>query len=126
MFTATASQSTNIIVKPGENITIWCQHTSDTGNYVHWFKQTKSAVPLTIVYKMLPYDLEVTATYLNGFQPDRLVMFLNRKNTSLRIVNVDTSDSGLYYCGWNNWEMMFGDLTHLEIKGNPSFSTAPL
>uniref|UniRef100_A0A8C1GJS2 Ig-like domain-containing protein n=1 Tax=Cyprinus carpio TaxID=7962 RepID=A0A8C1GJS2_CYPCA len=108
--------STNFTARPGDNITIWCQHTSEIGKNIHWFKQSNSDVPLSIVYMMLPFELEVKATYLNGFQPDRLVMSLNRKNTSLRISNVDISDSGLYYCGWQNWVMTFGDGTHLDIK----------
>uniref|UniRef100_A0A8C1WYC9 Ig-like domain-containing protein n=1 Tax=Cyprinus carpio TaxID=7962 RepID=A0A8C1WYC9_CYPCA len=115
-FAAKASQSTNITAQPGDNVIIWCQHTSEIGNNIHWFKQSNSAVPLSIVYMMLPYELEVKATYLNGFQPDRLVMSLNSKNTSLRISNVNISDSGLYYCGWQNWVMTFGDGTHLDIK----------
>ncbi|KAF4111478.1 uncharacterized protein LOC131544932 [Onychostoma macrolepis] len=114
--TTKASQSTNITAHPGDSVTIWCQHTTNTGNNIHWFKQTNSAVPLSIVYMMLPYELEVKATYLNGFQPDRLVMSLNSKSTSLKILNVDISDSGLYFCGWQNWVMAFGDGTHLDIK----------
>ncbi len=124
--TTKASQSTDITAQPGDNVTIWCKHTSKIGKYIQWFKQINSAVPLSIVYMMLPYTLEVKATHLNGFQPDRLVMSLNSKNTSLRMLNVDISDSGLYYCGWQkNWVLTFGDGTQLDIKGN-TFSTAHL
>uniref|UniRef100_A0A673HMV0 Ig-like domain-containing protein n=1 Tax=Sinocyclocheilus rhinocerous TaxID=307959 RepID=A0A673HMV0_9TELE len=112
--------------QPGDNVTIWCKHTSNIGKYIHWFKQKNCAVPLSIVYMMLPYELEVKATYLNGFQPDRLVMSLNSKNSSLRISNVEISDSGLYYCGWQNWVMTFGDGTQLDIKGNTFFSTSTI
>ncbi|XP_073692777.1 uncharacterized protein [Garra rufa] len=115
-FTAKAFQSTNITVQKGDNVIFWCQHTSEKGNNIHWFKQTNGSVPIAIVYMILPYELEVKATYLNGFQPDHLVMSLNSKNTSLRILNMDISDSGLYYCGWHNWVMTFGDGTHLDVK----------
>ncbi|KAK9972285.1 hypothetical protein ABG768_025606 [Culter alburnus] len=112
-----SSQTANISARPGDNVTIWCQHTAKTGKYIHWFKQTTSAVPLSIVYVMITYQLkELQIKYLNGFQSDRLVMSLNTKNTSLRILNVDVSDSGLYYCGWNSWGITFGDGTHLDIK----------
>ncbi|XP_043099029.1 uncharacterized protein LOC122347841 [Puntigrus tetrazona] len=115
--TAKASQSTNITAQPGDDVTIWCKHTSDIGNYIYWFKQKNCAVPLSIVYMMLTYNLShVKATYLNGFRPDHLVMSLNSKNTSLKILNVAGSDSGLYYCGWQMWKMTFGDGTQLEIK----------
>ena len=73
---------------------------------------------------MLPYYIEVVPIYLNGFQPDRHVMSLNSKNSSLRILDVDISDSGLYYCGWHNQVIRFGDGKNLDIKGNLSLSTA--
>lgn len=124
LLTPITSQATNISAQPGDNVTIWCQHTLQIGNNMHWFKQTNSAVPLTIVYMMLPYDIEVLPTFLNGFQADRLVMSLNSKNSSLSILNVDISDSGLYYCGWHSRGITFGDGKNLDIKGNLSLSTA--
>uniref|UniRef100_A0A672QTS1 Ig-like domain-containing protein n=1 Tax=Sinocyclocheilus grahami TaxID=75366 RepID=A0A672QTS1_SINGR len=112
-----ASQIDNVSAQPGENVTICCQHNSKAGRNIHWFKQTKSSVPIAIVYMMISYELkELHTNYLNGFQQDHLLMSLNTKNTSLRILNVDVSDSGLYFCGWNSWMMTFGDGTQLEIK----------
>ncbi|XP_016325483.1 uncharacterized protein LOC107675592, partial [Sinocyclocheilus anshuiensis] len=112
-----ASQIDNVSAQPGENVTICCQHNSETGKNIHWFKQTKSSVPIAIVYMMISYELkELHTNYLNGFQQDHLLMSLNTENTSLRILNVDVSDSGLYFCGWNSWMMTFGDGTQLEIK----------
>ncbi|XP_056115066.1 uncharacterized protein si:ch73-266m14.1 [Rhinichthys klamathensis goyatoka] len=116
LLTATASQTTNMSAQPGDNVTIWCQHTLQTGNNMQWFKQTNNTAPLSIVYMMLAYKLEVEPTYLNGFKPDRLVMSLNRKNSSLSLLNVDISDSGLYYCGWGSWVITFGDGTNIDIK----------
>ncbi|XP_016370137.1 uncharacterized protein LOC107709978 [Sinocyclocheilus rhinocerous] len=112
-----SSQIVNLSAQPGENVTIWCQHTSETGINIHWFKQTNSSVPIAIVYMMISYQLkEIHKMYLNGFQQDRLLMTLNSKNTSLTILNVDVSDSGLYFCGWESLIITFGDGTHLDIK----------
>uniref|UniRef100_A0A672QWS2 Novel immune-type receptor 12 n=1 Tax=Sinocyclocheilus grahami TaxID=75366 RepID=A0A672QWS2_SINGR len=114
-----SSQIVNLSAQPGENVTIWCQHTSETGINIHWFKQTNSSVPIAIVYMMISYQLkEIHKMYLNGFQQDRLLMTLNSKNSSLRILNVDVSDCGLYFCGWESRIIAFGDGTHLDIKGN--------
>uniref|UniRef100_A0A671SLC3 Ig-like domain-containing protein n=1 Tax=Sinocyclocheilus anshuiensis TaxID=1608454 RepID=A0A671SLC3_9TELE len=119
-----SSQIVNLSAQPGENVTIWCQHTSETGINIHWFKQTNSSVPIAIVYMMISYQLkEIHKSYLNGFQQDRLLMILNIKNTSLRILNVDVSDSGLYFCGWESRIITFSDGTHLDIKGNLSLSS---
>uniref|UniRef100_A0A8C1AV06 Uncharacterized protein n=1 Tax=Cyprinus carpio carpio TaxID=630221 RepID=A0A8C1AV06_CYPCA len=112
-----ASQIDNISAQPGENVTIWCQHNSDVGKNIHWFKQTKSSVPIAIVYMMISYQLkELYTNYLNGFQQDHLLMSLDTENTYLRILNVDVSDSGLYFCGWNSLIMTFGDGTQLDIE----------
>ncbi len=76
---------------------------------------------------MINYQLkELKATYLNDFQQDRLLMSLNTENTSLKMLNVDVSDSGLYFCGWESWVMVFGDGTQLDIKGNLSLSVTLL
>ncbi|XP_073764319.1 uncharacterized protein si:ch73-266m14.1 isoform X2 [Danio rerio] len=83
-----SSQIVNISAQPGENVTIWCKHTSNTGKNIHWFKQTH----------------------------DHFVMSLNTENTSLSILNVDISDSALYFCGWGSWEIVFGDGAHLDIE----------
>nr|XP_021327542.1 uncharacterized protein LOC110438756 [Danio rerio] len=111
-----SSQTVNISAQPGENVTIWCKHIAGVGKHIHWFKQTHGAVPLGILYKMLPYNIEVNATYLNHFAPDHFVMSVNRKNTSLSILNIDITDSGLYFCGWCTWKIVFGDEVHLDIK----------
>ncbi|XP_043099028.1 uncharacterized protein LOC122347840 [Puntigrus tetrazona] len=112
-----ASQIENLSAQPGENVTIWCQHNSGTGKNVHWFKQTKSSVPIAIVYMLITFELkELHTNYLNGFQQNRMLMSLHSENTSLRILNVDDFDSGLYFCGWEKHVMAFGDGTQLEIK----------
>nr|NP_001020668.1 novel immune-type receptor 11b precursor [Danio rerio]CAI21230.1 novel immune-type receptor 11.2 [Danio rerio] len=112
-----SSQIVNISAQPGENVTIWCKHTSNTGKNIHWFKQTHGAVPLNIVYKMISYKFEeLHLKYLNDFQPDRFVMSLNTENTSLSILNVEISDSALYFCGWYSWKILFGDGALLDIK----------
>ncbi len=122
-----ASQIENLSAQPGENVTIWCQHNTNVGKNIHWFKQTKNSVPIAIVYMMVTYQLEeLKATYLNDFQQDRLLMSLNTANTSLKMLNVDVSDSGLYFCGWVSWVMIFGDGTQLDIKGNLSLSVTLL
>uniref|UniRef100_A0A8C1CSW4 Ig-like domain-containing protein n=1 Tax=Cyprinus carpio carpio TaxID=630221 RepID=A0A8C1CSW4_CYPCA len=97
-------KTVNLSAQPGKNITIWCQHTSETGINIHWFKQTNSSLK------------EIHKHYLNCFQQDRILMTLKIKNTSLRILNVDVSDSGLYFCGWDSRMMTFGDGTNLDIK----------
>uniref|UniRef100_A0A8C1CLX2 Immunoglobulin V-set domain-containing protein n=2 Tax=Cyprinus carpio TaxID=7962 RepID=A0A8C1CLX2_CYPCA len=77
---------------------------------------TICSVPIAIVYMVITYQLkEIHKRYLNCFQQDCILMSLNIKNTSLRILNVDVSDSGLYFCG-DSRMMTFGDGTNLDIK----------
>ncbi|XP_073692774.1 T cell receptor alpha chain MC.7.G5-like [Garra rufa] len=118
LFTAVqSSQTVKLSAQPGENVTVWCPHTTKTGKNIHWFKQTNSSVPIAIVYMMITYQFKVLhKSYLNGFRQDRMLMSLNTENTSLTILNVDIYDSGLYYCGWDSIIMTFGDGTQLDIK----------
>uniref|UniRef100_A0A8C2JVW0 Immunoglobulin V-set domain-containing protein n=1 Tax=Cyprinus carpio TaxID=7962 RepID=A0A8C2JVW0_CYPCA len=83
---------------------------------------TICSVPIAIVYMVITYQLkEIHKRYLNCFQQDCILMSLNIKNTSLRILNVDVSDSGLYFCG-DSRMMTFGDGTNLDIKGNRPYN----
>uniref|UniRef100_A0A672QWI5 Novel immune-type receptor 12 n=1 Tax=Sinocyclocheilus grahami TaxID=75366 RepID=A0A672QWI5_SINGR len=98
----------NLSAQPGENVTIWCQHTSETGINIHWFKQTNSSVPIAIVYMMISYQLkEIHKMYLNGFQQDRLGNIF-----ALTIKDAKPSDTGIYYCGAHFSLCNFTDLLY--------------
>ncbi|XP_051580055.1 uncharacterized protein LOC127455911 [Myxocyprinus asiaticus] len=117
-----SSQIATILAQPGDTVTIWCQHTVRAKGHINWFRQRNGALPLRIVYMMYSLKLNMTAYHFNDFKPDHMVMSLYSKNTSLTILNVNISDFGLYYCGWER-HMTFGDGTHLDVQERSAMLT---
>ncbi|KAI4905692.1 hypothetical protein NFI96_008124 [Prochilodus magdalenae] len=92
------SQTTLMLeVEAGDDVTLWCRHSVTEPAHIYWFKHTNTSVPerLTCLqYKLFsPPSPCVFITHSN-----RTVMNLNSKNASLRITEVNYTDSGLYYC----------------------------
>ncbi|TRY58713.1 hypothetical protein DNTS_001266 [Danionella cerebrum] len=98
---------------------MWCSHNlSFTGN-IYWFKQTDNNVPITILHTLYTESLtKYEPIYYNGFTEDHLVMNIFKKNTSLTINHVTTSDSGFYFCGASFFYLKFSNGTRLEIQGD--------
>ncbi|TRY58719.1 hypothetical protein DNTS_001269, partial [Danionella cerebrum] len=110
------TKPTEISALPGDAVTIWCQHTANVGEIIHWFKQTKDAVPHSIVYQVATFQSKKQhVSYQNDYKADRFTTSLHEKNTSLTILNVEVSDSGLYFCAWGSIQIIFGGGTHLDI-----------
>ncbi|KAJ8246820.1 hypothetical protein GJAV_G00255750 [Gymnothorax javanicus] len=67
------------------------------GGYFSWFRHgPNDSVPLCI---MSMYDQpHPSVIYHNGFRQDHIK--LHWTNSSCEIINVDSSDSGLYFCGF--------------------------
>ncbi|KAJ8000558.1 hypothetical protein DPEC_G00181350 [Dallia pectoralis] len=97
-------------VRPGDNVTLYCDCRTSTGIYVTWFRNCSHENQPTLVIQQLTW-LSVTDTdvqnvresvisdnYLNPFP--RFTLLWNSNNTiDLLIENITESDLGLYYCG---------------------------
>ncbi|TRY58732.1 hypothetical protein DNTS_001278, partial [Danionella cerebrum] len=93
---------------------MWCSHNLDFTGKIYWFKQTDNNVPNTIVHML--YNKRIIKTkpkYHND-----LIMNIFKKNTSLTINHVTTSDSGFYFCGATFFYLKFSNGTRLEIQVN--------
>ncbi|XP_065109419.1 uncharacterized protein [Paramisgurnus dabryanus] len=107
----------SIEVLPGENVAIWCEHTIDAYADLCWFKQASYAVPIKIVCMKYTYSFQrAEAKYFSNFTINQMIMHLYRKSTSLTIVDVKVSDSGLYFCGAAEYQIQFGNGTRLDVK----------
>ncbi|NP_001076503.2 novel immune-type receptor 10a isoform 1 precursor [Danio rerio] len=107
----------NIQAQPGETVPMWCSHSIHVSGDLYWFKQTDGAVPITIAKMLFTESLQkVKPNYFNDYTKDRLVMNQSIKSTLLTIINVTTSDSGFYFCGFMGYPLKFGNGTSLEVK----------
>ncbi|XP_051757426.1 novel immune-type receptor 7b [Ctenopharyngodon idella] len=85
-------------VNSGTTVSFLCPNILTEPSYIAWFKQINVSLPLCIVTQFVG-DKPGDIIYLNGFKKDHIEMSANNACSSLKIVNVDVSDSGFYYCG---------------------------
>uniref|UniRef100_A0A4W4EYX2 Ig-like domain-containing protein n=1 Tax=Electrophorus electricus TaxID=8005 RepID=A0A4W4EYX2_ELEEL len=106
-----------LILEPGANVTIWCQHNQMEPAYIYWFKHTNRSVPDQLDCQFYQkYSSTSSCNSVN--QSDQVVMSVNSQNTSLTIAAVNHTDSGLYYCGvWQSNRISFRNAIHLQVRG---------
>ncbi|XP_056318700.1 novel immune-type receptor 7b [Danio aesculapii] len=85
-------------VYSGTTVSLLCTNILKEASYISWFKQTDNSLPVCIVTQYVsakPADF----IYLNGFQKNHIEMSVNATFSTLRIISVDVSDSGTFFCG---------------------------
>nr|XP_055032813.1 uncharacterized protein LOC129421368 [Misgurnus anguillicaudatus] len=113
----------SIEVLKGENVTIWCEHNIHVTGKLCWFKQTSYAVPIKIVCMLYTESRQnVEPQYCSNFTMNHMIMDLYSKSTSLKILDVKVSESGLYFCGVVDYLMKFGNGSRLEVKDKNEMS----
>lgn len=106
-------------VNSGSTVSLLCSNILTEPSYIAWFKQINGSLPLCIVTQYVNRR-QTDSIYLNGFKKDHVEMSVNQTFSSLKIVNVDVSDSGMFYCGsfLTNY-MKFHNKTQLVVvNGN--------
>uniref|UniRef100_A0A8C1H5V3 Ig-like domain-containing protein n=1 Tax=Cyprinus carpio carpio TaxID=630221 RepID=A0A8C1H5V3_CYPCA len=100
-------------VNIGTTVTLLCSNILKEPSYIAWFKQTNDFLPLCIATQYVS-EKPADSIYFNGFKENHVEMSVNKTFSSLKIVNVDISDSGIFYCGsFLTNHMMFHDKTQL-------------
>ncbi|KAF5900166.1 putative immune-type receptor 12b precursor, partial [Clarias magur] len=107
--------SLTLEVEAGEKVTIWCEFNPNVANYIFWVKHTSDSVPLRLACKRF-FEMSPAKTCHFFTDSQRIVMSVYGKNTSLTITAVDVSDTGLYYCSYND-RMIFNNPTSLHVNG---------
>ncbi|KAG1959412.1 uncharacterized protein LOC120470368 [Pimephales promelas] len=102
-------------VNSGTTVSLLCANILKEPSYIAWFKQINGALPLCIATQYVS-EKQGDSIYLNGFKKDHVEMSVNKTFSSLKIVNVDFTDSGMFYCGsfLVNY-MMFHNKTQLMV-----------
>ncbi|XP_043100007.1 uncharacterized protein LOC122348526 [Puntigrus tetrazona] len=120
IFVKSASLSLMKTVKRGTTVSLLCSNILREPSYVAWFKHTSDSLPLCIATQYVgkkPAD----SIYFNGFQKNHLEMSVNQTFSSLKIVNADIFDSGVFYCGsFLTNRMMFHNKTQLVVVNDTS------
>ncbi|XP_067301353.1 uncharacterized protein [Pseudorasbora parva] len=102
-------------VKRGTTVSLLCSNHLTEPSYIAWYKQINGSLPLCVVTRYVT-EREADSIYFNGFKKDHIEMSVNKTFSSLKIIDVDVSDSGMFYCGsfLRNY-MKFHDKTQLVV-----------
>ncbi|XP_048041406.1 uncharacterized protein LOC125265314 [Megalobrama amblycephala] len=85
-------------VNSGTTVSFLCPNILTEPSYIAWFKQINGSLPVCVVTQYVS-KIQADSIYLNGFKKEHIEMSVNKTFSSLKIDNVDVSDSGFYYCG---------------------------
>uniref|UniRef100_A0A3B4BNQ4 Ig-like domain-containing protein n=1 Tax=Pygocentrus nattereri TaxID=42514 RepID=A0A3B4BNQ4_PYGNA len=110
--------------EPGDDVTLWCEHSLTLSSYLFWLKQTNNSAPVCIACKY--YSVSSSSSKPCNFiaESNRSVMGVNSTFSSLTITAVNLSDSGLYYCSTLEGKfMIFSTTTYLQIRENKGVSS---
>ena len=84
-----------VSVRPGDNITLYCDCKKSTGVYIVWYRNcSHENQPPFVLETRGPriYDLKIFPRY-------KFVDNTSSNSNDLLIMNVTQSDEGIYYCG---------------------------
>uniref|UniRef100_A0A3Q2WJ43 Ig-like domain-containing protein n=1 Tax=Haplochromis burtoni TaxID=8153 RepID=A0A3Q2WJ43_HAPBU len=106
-------------VQPDEEVTLQCSNLSSYPVHLFWFRSTNRPNASRISSMVSP---EGNVTFYEGFQNGKFSMTSNISVLFLEIKQVDSSDSGLYFCGLPSSEKftVYG-ATNLKVQGKLVF-----
>uniref|UniRef100_A0A673VVJ5 Ig-like domain-containing protein n=1 Tax=Salmo trutta TaxID=8032 RepID=A0A673VVJ5_SALTR len=108
------TQSRTIVVRTGVTITLQCSNVSMVVGHTAWFKQVNGSEPVCL---STMYSSHPSTFSHKGFKSSHLEIYSNNTTIFLKITNVDSSDSGLYFCGmFPQSYMVFVNATFLKDK----------
>ncbi|XP_036968667.1 uncharacterized protein LOC119027508 [Acanthopagrus latus] len=112
---ASVSQYQTVEAQPGEEVTLQCNNISDYDTQTFWSRLVNRTEISCIVVK-LKYSSNVKVC--DGYEKRKFEVKANISTVFLNIKKVDSSDSGLYYCGF--FRNGIPVLTPIRLKVNGS------
>ncbi|XP_028420272.1 T-cell surface glycoprotein CD8 beta chain-like isoform X3 [Perca flavescens] len=110
-----ASESHTVEVQSGGDVSLMCSNISSTPTQTEWFRvinRTKTSCVSSM------YGSDSEASYCDGFQ-NGFEMSSNISTIFLNITRVNSSDSGLYFCGCNKINhTVLVNATYLQVQGS--------
>ncbi|XP_031144349.1 T-cell surface glycoprotein CD8 beta chain-like [Sander lucioperca] len=108
-----ASESHTVEVQSGGDVTLMCSNISSTQTHTEWFRVINRTKP-SCVSSMYGSDSE--ALHCDGFE-NGFKMSSNISTVFLNITRVNSSHSGLYFCGFNQSNhIVLGNAIYLQLQ----------
>uniref|UniRef100_A0A3Q2R104 Ig-like domain-containing protein n=1 Tax=Fundulus heteroclitus TaxID=8078 RepID=A0A3Q2R104_FUNHE len=105
----------SLVVRPGEEVTLQCSNFSNVPVHIFWFKLSDGP-NVSSISSMIHSEYE--AEPCDGYPSDKFSMTSNGTNIILSIKQVNSSDFGVYICGFksNGFWRIFSE-TYLQVEG---------
>ena len=101
--------------QPGDEVTLLCSNLSTSPTQTDWFRvvnRTKSHCISSM------YGSDGDVSFCDGFQNGKFEMSSNVSTVSLKIKRADSSDTGLYFCGFYvKTHTVISTSTYLNVQG---------
>uniref|UniRef100_A0A671XUC6 Ig-like domain-containing protein n=1 Tax=Sparus aurata TaxID=8175 RepID=A0A671XUC6_SPAAU len=111
---ASVSQYQTVAAQPGEEVTLQCNNISKHDSQTFWSRMV-NITKISCVVVMFTYGDEVIVC--DGYEKGKFEMESNISTVFLNIKKVDSSDSGLYYCGFFISGTPILTPIHLKVNG---------
>ncbi|XP_070849940.1 uncharacterized protein [Chaetodon trifascialis] len=113
-FWISVSEFHTVEVQPGEEVTLLCSNFTAVPSHIFWFKLANRH-NISCISSMMSSD--GNTSFCDGFQNSKFNMTSNSKTLFLKIKQVDSSDSGLYFCGFYlDEKSVIVSATYLKIQ----------
>ncbi|XP_059211202.1 uncharacterized protein LOC131989870 [Centropristis striata] len=116
LISVSGSESQTVEVRSGEEVTLLCSNFSTTATQIVWFRVVKRSRLHCVSYMFKSLK---PATYCDGFENGKFEMTFNTATFFLTIKQVNSSDAGLYFCGYyinNNNKQAIVHATFLDVQ----------
>ncbi|XP_059210418.1 uncharacterized protein LOC131989246 [Centropristis striata] len=115
LISVSGSESQTVEVRSGEEVTLLCSNFSSSVTQIYWFRVVKRSLPHCVSHMFESYK---PATYCDGFENGKFEMSSNISTVFLKIKQVNSSDSGLYFCGYyiGYKKPLIKDAKYLEVQ----------
>ncbi|XP_036455168.1 uncharacterized protein LOC118827800 isoform X3 [Colossoma macropomum] len=115
------SQTTLILeAEPGDDVTLQCPcNLTYTSSPIHWFRQINTSAPEFLILIYYPAQIETYSEDVVSKGLVRMTAFVNKSMIVYLMINeVDSADSGLYFCGIQRMHghITFSSATLLQVK----------
>uniref|UniRef100_A0A671Y147 Uncharacterized LOC115588968 n=1 Tax=Sparus aurata TaxID=8175 RepID=A0A671Y147_SPAAU len=112
---ASVSQYQTVEAQPGEEVTLQCNNILKYDSQTFWSRLV-NRTKISCVVVMMKYGGEVTVC--DGYEKGKFEMKSSISTVFLNIKKVDSSDSGLYYCGFFINGIPSLTPIHLKVNGD--------
>ncbi|XP_076581745.1 uncharacterized protein LOC143317479 [Chaetodon auriga] len=114
-FWMSVSEFHTVEVQPGEDVTLLCSNFSTFPSHTVWFKLANRH-NVSCISSMMSSNAD--ASFCDRFQNSKFNMTSNSTTLFLKIKQVDSSDSGLYFCGfYSDRKPVIVSATYLKVQG---------